>query len=89
MVPLDQILSSATSLVLLDGVPGSIFHCKRGVQIGGSPFPLLFVLAADFLHTIINEAMHLGHLVRHLPLTSTPDFPIIQYADDTFDYSSC
>jgi hypothetical protein len=31
----------------------------------------------------MNDDMVHGHLTRPLPLTCTPDFPIIQYADDT------
>jgi hypothetical protein len=77
------ILNSATSAVLLNGVPGSVFHCKRGVRQGDPLSPLLFVLAADFLQTIVNQAMRDGFLTRPLPLTSSVDFPIIQYVDDT------
>jgi hypothetical protein len=68
---IQQILASATSSVLLNGVPGDPLS------------PLLFVLAADFLQTIVNDAMSQGHLTRPLPLNSTPNFPIIQYVDDT------
>jgi hypothetical protein len=38
-----QILSSATSSVLLNGVPGSVFKCKRGVMQGD---PLSFTICA-------------------------------------------
>jgi hypothetical protein len=73
------ILNSATFAVLLNGVPGSLFHCKRGVRQGDPLSPLLFVLAADFLQTIVNKAMRDGFISRPLPLTSSLDFPIIQY----------
>jgi hypothetical protein len=43
----------------------------------------LFVLAADFLETILNNAMNQGQLTRPIPCTACPDFPVIQYADDT------
>ena len=45
--------------------------------------PLLFVLAADLLQTILNKAMHLGLVTSPLQVESCPDFPIVQYADDT------
>ena len=77
------ILSSGTSSVLLNGVPGKTIHCKRGVRQGDSLSPLLFVLAADLLQSLLNHEKNLGHIQLPLPLLYSQDFPIIQYADDT------
>ena len=50
----------------------------------GDPLsPLLFVLAADFLQSLVNQAKDMGLLKLPIPIQSEPDFPIMQYADDT------
>jgi len=78
-----NILGYGTSVVLLNGIPGKRFHCKRGVKQGDTLSPLFFVLAADFLQVLVNKAKDLGLLKLPIPLESDTDFPIIQYADDT------
>jgi len=56
----------------------------EGVLAKKTPFsPLLFVLAADLLQSVINKACTLGLLGWPLPNRDTYHFPIIQYADDT------
>jgi exonuclease III len=78
-----NIFSSVTSAVLLNGNPGKTFHCKRGVRQGDPLSPLLFVLAVDFLQSMINKARSLGLLSLPIPMEHNQDFPVIQYADDT------
>ena len=76
------ILSTSSSAVLLNGVPGKFFKCKRGVRQGDPLSPLLFVLAAELLQILINRAASLNMLKVPIPQPMT-DFPIVQYADDT------
>jgi hypothetical protein len=77
------ILGSGTSQFLLNGVPGRRFHCWHEVHQGDPLSPLLFVLAADLLQSIINKAKDCGILKLPIPFSCGSDFPIIQYADDT------
>jgi hypothetical protein len=78
-----EILGSGTSSVLLNGVPGKVFHCRRGVIQGDPLSPLLFVLAADLLQSMVNQAKTHVNLNLPLPSRAGNDFPIVQYADDT------
>jgi len=79
----ESILNSATSSILFNGVQGKRFRCKRGVKQGDPLSPLLFVLAADLLQSIVNKAKQRDLLMSPIPLIYTEDFPIVQYADDT------
>lgn len=76
------ILSSGSASVLLNGLPGKKFVCKRGVRQGDPLSPMLFVLAAEILQYIINGLKDRNILKLPIPQPG-PDFPIVQYADDT------
>lgn len=77
------ILNSATSHVLLNGIPSKMIHCKRDVRQGDPLSPILFVIVVDLLQTILNFVMHHGQLTKPIRTNACPDFPTIQYADDT------
>jgi hypothetical protein len=78
-----NILSSGSSQVLLNDVSGRGFKCKRGVRQGDPLSPLLFVLGAELLQSIINKAFRMNILSHPLSKDFDQDYPIIQYADDT------
>jgi hypothetical protein len=52
-----MIMGSWTSAILLKGVLGKVIHCRRGVRQGDPLSPLLFVLVADLLQSIVNSAL--------------------------------
>lgn len=63
-----MIFSSGTSSILLSGTPSKVLHYKRGVRQGDPLSPLLFVLTADLLQSVINKAKDQGLLKLPVPL---------------------
>jgi hypothetical protein len=57
---IQNIFGSATSKVLLNGTPRKNIHCLRGVRQGDPLSPLLFVLAVDFLQSLVNKGKKHG-----------------------------
>lgn len=56
----------------------------RGVRQGSPLSPLLFVFWQQILlQTLLNDSKQNGLLQLPIPLPGDPDFPILQYADDT------
>lgn len=53
---INMVLSSCSSSILLNGVPSKPFKCKCGVRQGDPLSPLLLVLAADLLQSVVNDA---------------------------------
>jgi hypothetical protein len=78
-----MIMNSGPSLVLVNGVPGKAFKCKRRVCQGDPMSPLLFFLAMDLLQSILNKAKDMGLLRLPLIQHYGQDYSIIQYVDDT------
>jgi len=71
------ILSTGSSSVLLNGVLGKTFSCRRGVRQGDPLSPLLFMLAAEILQYVINCLKEKGILKLPIPQQCS-DFPIVQ-----------
>ena len=79
---ISSILSTGTSAVIMNGVPGRKFKCKRGVCQGDPLSPLIFVLSVELLQILINRAASQGLLCPPIP-QGNADYPVIQYANHT------
>jgi mannosylglycoprotein endo-beta-mannosidase len=74
------LLSSSSTQVLLNGVPGDCIHHRRGLRQGDPLSPMLFILVMDVLEHMITKATSEGLL---LPLSSRGlQHRISIYADD-------
>jgi len=67
LLRMKMIFSLGISSILPNGVLGNQFHCRRGVRQGNPLSPLLFVLAAELLQYVVNDACIQGYL--QIPIT--------------------
>lgn len=75
-----NLLSSSTTRVLLNGLPGSVITHRRGLRQGDPLSPLLFVIIMDALTRIVVKADQLGLFER---LSNRQhDHRMFSYADD-------
>jgi hypothetical protein len=77
------ILSTGTSSIPLNGIPGKPFECKRGVRQGDPISPLFYLFGSDLLQSAVNDLVAQGLLSLPIVTNEEEDFPIVQYADDT------
>lgn len=56
------LLSSSTSSCLFSGIEGAIIHHRRGLRRGDPLYKLLFILAIDLLHWLLDTATRSGEL---------------------------
>jgi hypothetical protein len=74
------ILASSSSKVLLNGTPGKKFKHARGLRQGDPLSPMLFILAIDPLHILIELAAHHNIIQPILPRAARLRCSL--YADD-------
>ncbi len=77
---IENLLSSATTAVLLHGVPGKPFRCERGLCQGDPLSPLLFILCVDVLYRMLQSAAS----ANLLPTVGVGECKVhsLQFADD-------
>jgi hypothetical protein len=74
------LLSSSSTQVLLNGIPGDKIHHRRGLRQGDPLSPMLFILVMDVLNWLVMRAAEIGLLQ---PLSRRPiQHRISLYADD-------
>ena len=73
------LISSASTRVMINGVPGPPIWHRRGLRQGDSTSPQLFVLAVDTLGMLMSLALHTGILNQLHPRRAIPAISL--YAD--------
>ena len=78
---ISKVLSTGKTAVMLNGVPGRWITCRRGLWQGDPISPYLFIIVADVLRRLLQQASHRGELSH--PVDLTLPCPMLQYVDDT------
>ena len=74
------LLATASTRILLNGVPGCHIYHAKGLRQGDPVSPMLFTLVIDALNSLMLHAMLTGLLRRLSPNLATPSVSL--YADD-------
>jgi hypothetical protein len=80
---LKGILNSATTYIILNGVPRKNIKYKSGVSKGYHLSPILFVATAEFLDIAINNASENGFISLPVDHSYGQSFHILHYVNDT------
>uniref|UniRef100_A0A8I6YTB5 Reverse transcriptase domain-containing protein n=1 Tax=Hordeum vulgare subsp. vulgare TaxID=112509 RepID=A0A8I6YTB5_HORVV len=81
-----MLLCTASSAVLLNGATGCYFTHQRGLRQGDSLSPLLFIIAIDTLHRLLEKATEL-QAIAPLPGRGIP-LRVSLYADDAVIFAN-
>ncbi|XP_058765063.1 uncharacterized mitochondrial protein AtMg01250-like [Vicia villosa] len=73
---------TSTMAVLVNGSTTADFQVSRGLRQGDPLSPFLFTIVADGLVGMMKQAVS-GGLYRSFKLTSTVEYNLLQFADDT------
>lgn len=79
-------LSSSSVSVLVNGSPGKEFKMAKGLRQGDPLAPFLFLISAESLHVLVEEAKERG-LYEGIKVGDDTSVSHLQYADDVVFFS--